>query len=96
MNQGQFGGVPGCEAKTLPLIEELKTDICYLSRKPLVNFDVDATACYDRIIANLASLVSRGHGQHRSVCFVHGKTLEDARYRLKTALGITPDFYKHC
>jgi hypothetical protein len=77
-------------------MEELKTDICYASRKPLINFDNDAASCYDRIIAALASLVSRSHGQHRDVCFVHAETLQEAKFRLKTEMGVTEEFYQHC
>jgi hypothetical protein len=64
LHDGQYGGRPGREATTLTFIEELKTDICYASRKPLINFDNDAASCYDRIIASLASFISRSHGQH--------------------------------
>jgi hypothetical protein len=76
-------------------MEELKNDICYASRKPLINFDNDATSCYDCIIAAIASLVSRSYGQHRDVCFVHAETLQDAKFRLKTEMGVTDEFYKH-
>jgi hypothetical protein len=96
LHGGQYGGRPGREATTLTFIEELKTDICYASRKPLINFDNDAASCYDRIIADIASLVSRSHGQHRDVYFVHAETLQEATYRLKTAMGVTDELYQHC
>jgi hypothetical protein len=62
LHDGQYGGRPGRESTTLTFMEELKTDICYASRKPLINFDNDAASCYDRIIAYVASLVSWSHG----------------------------------
>jgi hypothetical protein len=92
IHRGQYGGRPGMEATTLAFIEELKTDICYASRKPMINFDNDAASCYDRIIAALASLIARAHGQHRDVCFVHAETLRQAKFRLKTAMGVSDDF----
>jgi cellobiose phosphorylase len=58
IHRGQYGGQPGKEAMTLALIEELKTDICYASRKPLINFDNDAASCYDHIIAAIASIIA--------------------------------------
>ena len=64
LHPGQFGGISGCESKTLPFMEELRYDICYLSRKPMASFDGNAMACYDQIIANLAFLTSCGRGQH--------------------------------
>jgi hypothetical protein len=96
IHRGQYGGRPGKEATTLTFIEELKTDICYASRKPMINFDNDAALCYDRIIAAIASLIARAHGQHRDVCFVHAETLWQAKFRLKTTMGVSDVFYKHC
>jgi hypothetical protein len=51
---GQYGGRPGREANTLTFLEELKSDICYSSRCPMINFDNDTASCYDRIITALA------------------------------------------
>jgi hypothetical protein len=62
----------------------------------MVNFDNDATSCYDCIIAAIASLIARAHGQHRDVCFVHVTTLQEAKFRLKTDIGVTTEFYQHC
>ena len=45
INKGQYGGRPGCEAQSLTLLEELKYDLSYLTRRSLVNFDNDATSC---------------------------------------------------
>jgi hypothetical protein len=59
IHRSQYGGRPGKEATTLTFIEELKTDICYASRKPMINFDNNAASCYDRIIAAIASIIPR-------------------------------------
>jgi hypothetical protein len=96
INDGQHGARPGHEAKTPVLIEETLNDICYASRKSLISFDNDATSCYDRIIPALASLLGRRHGLHRNVIFVHATTLREAKYKLKTILGISEEFYSHC
>eukprot|EP00957_Ditylum_brightwellii_P001945 149609-Ditylum_brightwellii.AAC.1 len=77
-------------------MEEMKNKISYCSRKPLVNFDNDAASCYDCIILNLASLVGQKKGLHRNITFAHASTLEEARFKLKTALGVSEDFYQHC
>jgi len=53
-------------------------------------------SCYDRIIIALASLINRKYGQHRNIVAVHAKTLEDARYKLRTAKGISELEYSHC
>eukprot|EP00957_Ditylum_brightwellii_P028646 2163635-Ditylum_brightwellii.AAC.1 len=59
LHSGQFGGRQDKDAQILTLIEELKYDISYTSRKGVINFDNDAASCYDRIIPGLASLIAR-------------------------------------
>jgi hypothetical protein len=62
----------------------------------MINFDNDAALCYDRIIAAIASLIARAHSQHRDMCFVHAETLRQAKFRLKTDMGVSDGFYKNC
>ena len=66
-----------------------------LTRKPCIHFDNNATSCYDRIPCFLANLASRKYGMHRKICFVQGCTLEEAKYHLKTKLGVSDDFIEH-
>ena len=96
IHPGQYGGRSGRDAKLLVFIEELKTEICYASRKSLINFDNDAASCYDRIIPALASLIGRKFGMHRNVVFVHAQTLEETQYKLKTSMGVSDEFYANC
>jgi hypothetical protein len=67
-----------------------------MSRRSLFNFDNDAASCYDRIILSLASLINHKYGQNRQVVVVHAKTLEEARYKLRMALGLSDTEYSHC
>jgi hypothetical protein len=96
LHPGQYGGRSGRDAKILVFIEELKTEICYATRKSLINFDNDAASCYDRIIPALASLIGRKFGMHRNVIFVHATTLEETKYKLKTSMGVSDEFYTNC
>ena len=96
INEGQYGGRPGCEAQSLTLLEELKYDLSFLTRRSLFNFDNDATSCYDRIVVSLASLLNRKYGLDRKVVAVHAATLQEAQFRLKTATGISDIAYTHC
>ena len=96
INEGQYGGRPGCEAQSLTLLEELKYDISYLSRRSLFNFDNDASSCYDRIIVPLASIINRKYGLHKKIVCVHAATLQAAQFRLKTAAGVSDISYSHC
>ena len=61
-----------------------------------INKDLDAMSCYDRILAMLASLSSRRFGLHENIAFVNAKTLQDAKFKLKTMLGISTTSYQHC
>jgi hypothetical protein len=74
----------------------MKNEISYATRKSLINFDNDAASCYDRIIPCLASLIGRKFGLHRNIVFVHATTLEETKYKLKTSLGVSDEFYENC
>ena len=96
VNNGQHGGRPGKQATTLTLMEELRYDYAYSTRIPFAQMDNDASACYDRIIPSMASLVGKRFGIHNNVIFVHATTLQEAKYRLKTTGQISETFYQHC
>ncbi|KAG7358422.1 reverse transcriptase RNA-dependent DNA polymerase [Nitzschia inconspicua] len=96
LNPWQFGGLPGRDATTPVFLEELQWEISRASRWSLLRMDFDATSCYDRIIPNIANLAGRSFGQHRALCFLHDKFLEDAQYILKTKLGLSEEAYSHC
>ena len=44
----------------------------------------------------MAILISRAHGQHRSIILINAITLKSAHYLLKTQLGISTTSYSHC
>eukprot|EP00980_Cylindrotheca_fusiformis_P020498 scaffold7555_cov72-Cylindrotheca_fusiformis.AAC.3 len=95
INDGQYGGRKGHEAAYLPYAEELKYDICRMSRKSLVNFDNDAQSCYDRIIPSVASLLGRFHGLHPQITKMHASMLQSAVFQVKTSLGVSSAQYTH-
>jgi hypothetical protein len=47
-------------------------------------------------MVSLASLINDKYGQHRNVVLVNASTLQDARYRLKTEMGISEEAYSNC
>ena len=96
INDGCYGSQPGKEATDAVVIRELEYELSRPTRKPSIHFDNDATSCYDRIPCFLANLASRKYGMHRKVCIVQGRTLEEAKYFLKTKLGVSDDFIQHC
>lgn len=96
LNDGQFGAVPGKDAITPTIIKELQYQISRASKWSLIHMDYDATACYDRIILNLGSLISWAYGQHQSVVIINAKALEEAKHYVKTKLGVSDTFFQHC
>ena len=96
INPSHFGSVPGREALGAVFIREMEYEITRMTRKPLIHFDNDATSCCDRINVCIANVVSRKFGQRQKVCIVEGRTLAEARYHLKTKLGVSDEFVQHC
>jgi exonuclease III len=96
LNSGQFGSRPSRNAHDPVFIELLQREISIVSRRALIQTNYDATSCYDRIIPNLAAVVSQKFGVPSSVVLVNTKTLEHALYKLKTELGISETGYQHC
>jgi hypothetical protein len=96
LHPSQYGSLPGRESLIPVFIEEMQNEIACASRKPYIKQDFNATSCYDRIIPWMASMLSRSRGIHKNVCLVHARTLQEARYLLKTKLGVSNEFYSHC
>jgi Reverse transcriptase (RNA-dependent DNA polymerase) len=96
INPSQYGSQPGKEATDALMLRELEYEMSRITRKACLHFDNDATSCYDRIPCALANIMSRKYGIHRKICIVQGKTLQDAKYHLKTKLGVSDEFIKHC
>jgi hypothetical protein len=96
LNEGQYGSRPHRNAHDPVFIEEMQFEMCRASRKPLVKFDNDATSCYDRILPNMASIACRKFGSDKNMAIVWAKTLEEAKYKLRTMLGVSEKSYSHC
>jgi hypothetical protein len=96
LNDGLYGSRKSRSSHDPVLIEVLQNEVYRMSMKSGINFDLDATSCYDRILVNVASLSSRRMGMHKSIVLVNAQTLEQATYHLKTNLGVSKSFYTHC
>jgi hypothetical protein len=95
LNPGQYGSRPSRGAHDPVFIEEMQLEISRLTRKSVVQINYDATACYDRIIPNLAALVARKYGVPTPAVLTNASTLQRAKYRLKTDLGLSESYYSH-
>ena len=87
--------MPGKEALDAVFIKELEYEICRLTMKILAQFDNDMAGCFDNILCFLANVCSRKFGMNKKLCIVQGKTMEEAKYYLKTELGISEKFIQH-
>jgi hypothetical protein len=95
LNDSCFGSRPGCTALDPVFTKVLELEISTLTNTALIQFDNDMTACYDRIPMFLANVLSRKYGMHFNVCCVQGKTFREAKYYLKTRLGVSQGFVSH-
>jgi hypothetical protein len=61
----------------------------------MATMDNYARSCYDRIICNLAMIVSQYFWLSTTTTATQAKTLLKMRYRLRTALGDSKRYYTH-
>jgi hypothetical protein len=67
-----------------------------LTRTDGGTFDNDAKACYDRIIPSMTSFCAQSLGMKQvNVVGLHARTLQQAKYRLKTSLGTSETSYSN-
>ena len=78
LHNGQFGSRPLRSAIDPVFVEELQFELSRLTRKTVAQTNYDATACYDRIIPNLAMSASRRFGVPNEVTASNARTLEHA------------------
>ena len=95
LNDGQYGSRPHRQALDPVYIEETMNEISRATRKAHIKFDNDATSCYDRILPQLAALAGRKFGLAKELVTLNNETLRQARYKLRTALGISETHYSH-
>ena len=95
LHDGQFGSRPRRNAIDPVMLEELQFEISRASRKMFLQTNYDATACYDRIIPNLAMVASQKFGVHEHVTTTNAKTLQHAAYHIRTEMGLSQTSYSH-
>jgi hypothetical protein len=95
LNDGQAGSRPGRNAIDVVIQKAMKYLYCHETRTGMATMDNDAKSCYDRIICNLAMIISQYYGLSKSTTEAQAKTLQKMRYRSRTALGDSENYYKH-
>jgi hypothetical protein len=95
LHDGQAGSRPGRNAIDVVIQKEMKYLYSRLTKTNLATMDNDAKSCYDRIICNLAMIISQYYGISRNVASVQANTLKSMKFRLRTALGDSKRTYQH-
>ena len=95
LNEGQYGSRPKRNAVDPVMLEELQFEISRISRRMLIQTNYDASACYDRIIPNLAMIASQKFGVNPKVTLTNATTLQKARYHVRTDLGLSSTSFGH-
>ena len=75
LSENQFGSRKEKNTQIPILMEILQQDISRLTRRPYGQINYDAKACYDRILPNLASIVSNAYGVPESIVKLHNHLL---------------------
>jgi hypothetical protein len=67
-----------------------------VTRSVLVQFNNDATACFDQKLVHLLNLCLRSFGMPKKLTkIILGELLKVARYAIKTGIGISEETYQH-
>ena len=93
LHPGQHGSTPSRATIDPIMLTQLTTDLCRVLKHNIVRFDNDASACYDRIIVNLAMLAARRCGMPLNAIQTHAEALQFMRYAVKTVHGISEENY---
>ena len=93
MAVGCYGTRKGLSFHEPIFAENLQTSIAYSSRTNMAIDDRDAKSCYDRIPQNLFLLLSRRARVPESMIKILLQTLDEAKYHLNTAMGISDEFF---
>jgi hypothetical protein len=95
INKGVYGCRPNRRAIDPVFVDVTQTEMAMVTRKPLVKFNNDATACFDRILVHLLNLCLRSYGMPKKLTKILGELLKVARYAIKTGIGISEETYSH-
>lgn len=91
LNNGQ----PGSRPIDVVTQKDQKYLFSRLTNTNIATMDNDAKSCYDRILCNLAMIISQYFGISKSSAAVQATTLRMMKFRLRTAIGNSTNTYQH-
>mgnify|MGYP000208384865 CR=1 FL=1 len=90
-----WGSRKGKSATDALLLKILTYLLSELTLTSLGSFNNDAKACYDRIVILLAMLRARQLGMPASICEIVAKINTDAKFHIKTQMGVSEEYFSH-
>jgi hypothetical protein len=72
--------------------------LCDYNKRLRIDFYIgmtDISACFDRILPPIISLLNRRNGCPKEAVKMHANTLKEAKYFLKTQQGLSTDYYSN-
>ena len=77
------------------MINEFILDTARIHQQTIAIQQNDTSACYDRMIANHASINSRREGTPKRVCKLRVNTLHSTKFHIQTSLGTSKASHFH-
>ena len=90
-----MGTKPLCSVDQPALMDEFITYVHRITRRNMAKLQNDATVCYDRMVSNLTSLVSRSQHVPDNACKIQATALKEMKYKVITSLEISEDHYSN-
>jgi hypothetical protein len=95
INKGVGGCRPNRRAIDPVFVDVTQIEMAMVTRTPLVKFNNDATACFDRILVHMLNLCLRSFGMPNRLTTILGNLHKVAKYAIKTGIGISIETYSH-
>ena len=95
LNKGSYRGRPGQRSIDPVIVDITQVKIAMITRRILVRFDNDATACFDRIIPHILCLCLRSYQMPAKFTGLLEDLFRYAKYAIKTANGVSKETYSH-
>ena len=94
IHPGQYGQ-PGGECQDAAISKVLHNLLSTLTHTAMGQFESDATACFDRVVMEFALLCFKANGAPLHPLQMWERTLHHIVHRVKTAYGLSSDFYRY-
>jgi len=93
-HSNQYGGRKGQQGQSAALNKKLTLEVTRHFKTPMMMVDKDAKACYDRILGYLTVFALRRMGMPIQAGKFMTRFLQEARYKVRTAKGISEGAYQ--